>query len=129
MTRGTPSRRSGPTTRTAPRPKVKRDRHDLGPASAHLCVRCGRRAESWQHRVAKGRGGPWDRYNCVPLCGDGTRGCHGWAEHHVEAARAVGLDVPGSFLRGRYIGPDPGYRLHYNGERWDDAEGWTDAAA
>lgn len=94
----------------------------LGPASAHLCVRCGRRAESWQHRVAKGRGGPTDYYNCVPLCGDGTRGCHGWAEHNVTAARAVGLDVAGQFERGRYVGPDDGYRWHYNRELWDPIE-------
>ena len=38
----------------------------LGPARDHLCVRCGARAASWQHRVAKGRGGPTDRSNCLP---------------------------------------------------------------
>lgn len=97
----------------------------LGPASAHLCVRCGRRAESWQHRVAKGRGGPTDHYNCVALCGDGTRGCHGWAEHNVTAAQAELLDIAGGFTRGRYEGPDPAYRMHYNLERWDDTDGWV----
>jgi hypothetical protein len=99
----------------------------LPPARDGLCVRCGRRAESWQHRVAKGRGGPTDEMNCVRLCGDGTRGCHGWAEHHPEQAQAVFLDIPGSFVRGYYTGPDPLYRSHYNGERWDDVDGWTTA--
>lgn len=97
----------------------------LGPARHHLCVRCEDRAASWHHRVAAGRGGPTDRFNCVPLCGDGTRGCHGWAEANPDAARDAFLDVPGSFTRGRYDGPDPYYRLHYNSERWDPDTGWT----
>jgi hypothetical protein len=63
----------------------------------------------------------------VPLCGSGTTGCHGWAESHVTDARAVGLDVPGSFVRGRYVGPDDTYRLRYNNERWD-GEDWVSAA-
>lgn len=37
------------------------------------------------------------------------------------------LDIPGSFTRGIYVGPDPGYRWHYNGERWSDTHGWVDA--
>lgn len=98
----------------------------LGPARAHACVRCGNPAQSWQHRVSSGRNGPTDRFNCVPLCGDGTRGCHGWAEHNVDEARAIFLDVPGRFVRGRYEGPDWAYRLVYNGEWWDAEAGWTD---
>lgn len=94
----------------------------LGHARDHACVRCGRRAESWQHRVSRGRGGPTDRFNCVPLCGDGTQGCHGWAEQHVEQGRQAFLDIPGSFTRGRYKGPDDLYRWHYNGEVWDLVE-------
>jgi hypothetical protein len=101
----------------------------LGRASDGLCVRCGRRANSWQHRVAAGRGGPTDPFNCVRLCGDGTRGCHGWAEHNVAAAQRVHLDIPGSFARGRYVGPDEVYRWHYNGERWSQEHGWVDAYA
>ena len=101
----------------------------LGPARDRQCVRCWRRAESWQHRVAQGKGGPTDLFNCVPLCGDGTRGCHGWAEHNVAEAREVFLDVPGSFVRGRYVGPDDLYRWHYNGEVWDPEQGWRDAYA
>lgn len=97
----------------------------LGPASDHLCARCGKPAQGWQHRVSAGRGGPTDRFNCVPLCGDGTRGCHGWAEANPAAAQEVFLDIPGRFIRGRYEGSDPLFRLHYNGERWDDDLGWT----
>ena len=99
----------------------------LPPARDGVCVRCGKRAESWQHRVSRGRGGPDDLFNCVRLCGDGVRGCHGWAEANPAAAQAVFLDVAGQFVRGRYDGPDAYYRLHYNGERWDDDDGWTTA--
>lgn len=99
----------------------------LGPARDHNCVRCGHRAESWQHRVAQGRGGPTDLFNCIPLCGDGTRGCHGWAESSPSDAQKVYLDIPGGFVRGRYDGPDWLYRLHYNGEGWDDDRGWVPA--
>lgn len=91
----------------------------LGPARRHRCVRCGRRADSWQHRVPEGQGGPDDAFNCVPLCGSGTTGCHGWVEHNRQEARSVYLSVRGSFLRGRYVGPNAEYRWHYNRERWD----------
>lgn len=101
----------------------------LGPARDRLCVRCGRPAESWHHRVAEGRGGPTDPWNCVPLCGSGTTGCHGWVEHHRAEARAAFLLIPGSFERGYYVGPDEGYRWHYNAERWSEARGWMDAYA
>lgn len=100
----------------------------LGPASALLCARCGRRAESWQHRVSAGRGGPTDLFNCVPLCGDGVRGCHGWAEANPKLAQAVFLDIPGRFVRGRYEGPDELYRWTYNRQVWEDGVGWRDAA-
>lgn len=123
--------RLGATLRVRGRPPgtgeilMPSNRHVLGSARNHHCALCGGRAESWQHRVAKGRGGPTDLFNCVPLCGDGTRGCHGWAEHNVEAAQAKFVDVPGSFTNGRYTGPDVYYRAYYNGERWDPDGGWV----
>ena len=86
----------------------------LGPARNHPCVRCGQRAASWHHRLPAGRGGPTDRFNCVPLCGDGTRGCHGWAEANPNAAEAEFLAVRGYLLRGRYVGADEAYRSRYN---------------
>lgn len=101
----------------------------LGPAREFYCVCCGRAATSWHHRVPEGRGGPTDRFNCIPVCGDGTRGCHGWIEHHrAEALRAY-LLIPGGFERGRYVGPDFVYRARYNGEAWDDERGWYPIAA
>ena len=96
----------------------------LGPARERYCVRCGRGAQSWHHRVPEGRGGPTDRFNCVPLCGHGTIGCHGWVEHHRTEATAGFLLIPGSFERGLYVGPDFVYRARYNGEVWDDELGW-----
>lgn len=97
----------------------------LGPARDHPCVRCGRPAESWHHRLPRSRGGPHDHYNCVPVCGHGTRGCHGWIEHNPADARAVGLAVPGRFLRGVYAGADAWYRSRYNNEGWDpNANDW-----
>lgn len=99
----------------------------LGPARNHLCVRCGRPANGWHHRVPEGQSGPTDHLNCVPLCGDGTKGCHGWVEHHRAAARAVHLIIPGSFTRGAYVGPDELYRAYYNGEVWSDEAGWHQA--
>lgn len=97
----------------------------LGRARDRLCVRCGQQAQGWHHRVPEGQGGPTDHFNCVPLCGHGTIGCHGWAEHHRADARAVFLIIPGRFVRGAYVGPDDLYRWRYNGEVWDLLEtGW-----
>lgn len=89
----------------------------LGKASDHRCARCGERAASWQHKVAKGRGGPTDKFNCVPLCGSGTTGCHGWAEANPHAARVAGFDVEGHFLHGRYVGPNESYQEYYGDGR------------
>lgn len=55
---------------------------------------------SVQHRQARGMGGTptaeaHDLPNLLILCGDGTRGCHGWIEcQEREAARLRGLWVP-----------------------------------
>lgn len=90
----------------------------MPPARDYPCQWCGERAASWQHRVKQSHGGPWDTFNCVPLCGSGTTGCHGFVEANLEWARSVRLSIPGSFMRGRYVGPDEHFRLHYNGEVW-----------
>lgn len=92
----------------------------LGRASDQLCVRCGRRASNWHERVSRGRGGPRDSFNAVPICGSGTTGCHGWVTEHSAEAEAEGLYVRGSFVRSTagccrvYVGPDLSYREHYN---------------
>lgn len=59
------------------------------------CVGCGRPDVTTQHRRARGMGGATNvtlahPANGVPLCGDGTRGCHGWAEHHPRDAALLG---------------------------------------
>lgn len=89
-------------------------RHKLGPANRQRCVLCGGRASNWHEKVTRGRGGPRDAFNAVPLCGSGTTGCHGWVTEHPDAAEAKGLYVRGSFIRGRYVGPDGSYHQHYN---------------
>lgn len=49
------------------------------------CIGCGRTDITCQHRRPRGMGGTSNiaighPANGVPLCGDGVRGCHGWAE-------------------------------------------------
>lgn len=59
------------------------------------CAGCGRTDVTTQHRRARGMGGTDNLSighpaNGVPLCGDGTRGCHGWAEHNPTDAALLG---------------------------------------
>lgn len=59
------------------------------------CIGCGRTDLSAQHRRARGMGGTSladvaQAANGVPLCGDGTRGCHGWTESHPTFAGMLG---------------------------------------
>jgi hypothetical protein len=46
------------------------------------CVHCGLEAQSLHHIVPKSQGGDDVPENLAPLCGDGTRGCHGKLESH-----------------------------------------------
>jgi hypothetical protein len=46
------------------------------------CVHCGLAAQSLHHIVPKSQGGDDVPENLAPLCGDGTRGCHGLIESH-----------------------------------------------
>jgi 5-methylcytosine-specific restriction endonuclease McrA len=61
--------------------------------SRGLCERCGRAGESDHHRKNRSQGGRWSLDNIVRLCGDGTRGCHGWVTSHPEAASLEGYHV------------------------------------
>lgn len=59
------------------------------------CIGDGRPDVTTQHRRARGMGGTSDvsiahPANGVPLCGDGVRGCHGWAEHNPDDAALLG---------------------------------------
>lgn len=85
----------------------------LAPARDHPCLMCGRPASNWHERLPRGRGGPRDSFNAVPLCGSGTTGCHGFVTEHPAWARARRLTIPGRMIRGRYDGPDPVYRWWY----------------
>ncbi|QDH92334.1 HNH endonuclease [Gordonia phage Spooky] len=58
-----------------------------------FCERCGRYGTTIHHRKKRGQGGPWTPQNCVAVCGHGTTGCHGWAEHHPNAAHEEGFHV------------------------------------
>lgn len=57
------------------------------------CERCGQYGTTIHHRKKRSQGGPWTPENCVALCGHGTAGCHGWAEHNPNAAAAEGFHV------------------------------------
>lgn len=51
--------------------------------------------QSVHHRRKRSQGGKWTPGNCVHVCGDGVNGCHGFFEHHPNAARAEGFHVRG----------------------------------
>lgn len=71
--------------------RIVKDRAD------HRCERCGINWSGWglttHHRVKRSQGGGWTPENCVQLCGDGVRGCHGWAESHPNDAEREGFHV------------------------------------
>lgn len=47
------------------------------------CVSCGLPCESLHHVVPRSQGGDDIEMNLAPMCGDGTRGCHGRLESHA----------------------------------------------
>lgn len=64
--------------------------------SLDRCEVCGRRkGDSFGHRVKRSQGGTWAPSNGIRLCGDGTRGCHGWCEAHPVLAQTFGWALPG----------------------------------
>jgi hypothetical protein len=52
---------------------------------------CLGQASTVHHRRKRSHGGLWLPANLLAVCGDGTRGCHGWIESHPKLARAAGL--------------------------------------
>lgn len=74
-------------------PGESKTRAILAARSGGRCERCSAPAESVHHRLKRGQGGPWSPSNCVAVCGDGVRACHGWCERHPNAARAQGFHV------------------------------------
>lgn len=71
----------------------KKTRALVNERSDGLCERCSCPGHSIHHRLKLSQGGPWSASNCVRLCGDGVRLCHGWVEHNPDAARAEGFHV------------------------------------
>lgn len=58
------------------------------------CERCGKGGQvTMHHRKKRGQGGPWTPENIVAVCGDGTRGCHGWIEANPKLAHETGWSV------------------------------------
>ncbi|WP_280475457.1 HNH endonuclease [Nocardia asiatica] len=83
-----------PRTKRPKNPGESATRKLLATRSGGLCERCGiAPAQSVHHRWKRGQGGPWSASNCVALCGDGVRGCHGFAEHNPNAAEPEGLHL------------------------------------
>ncbi|ANA85269.1 HNH endonuclease [Gordonia phage BritBrat] len=58
-----------------------------------FCERCGQYGTTIHHRKNRSQGGVWSPQNCVALCGDGVRLCHGWATVEPKAAHAEGFKV------------------------------------
>ncbi len=57
------------------------------------CRRCGKRGESIHHRRKRRSANPHRPSNLVLLCGDGTRGCHGWIEANPKLAAESGWHI------------------------------------
>jgi 5-methylcytosine-specific restriction endonuclease McrA len=57
------------------------------------CVSCGLPAESLHHIVPRSQGGSDIVENLAPLCGDGTRGCHGKLEAHQPGWEQIAAHV------------------------------------
>lgn len=89
--------------------------NDVAATDAYRCVWCwlrygdGRpKGLEFHHRLPRSRArNLHDRTNGVMLC----------TEHHAEAHATARWPywVPGSTLRGVYVGPDPIYHMRYNG--------------
>lgn len=74
-------------------PGEKYTRSVVRDRSEGCCERCGKYGTTVHHRKNRSQGGPWTPENCVALCGDGVRGCHGWATANPNAAHAEGFHV------------------------------------
>ena len=62
--------------------------------SEGFCERCCYGAAlTVHHRKKRSQGGLWSPDNCVAVCGDGVRGCHGWIEHNPNDAADEGFHV------------------------------------
>lgn len=100
-------------------------RSGFGDAAMSRCERCGSSEQgSMQHIVKRSQGGGWTPSNIVRLCGDGTRGCHGWAEANPRDAQRDGfarestgpvVPVLHAVLGPVWLDDEGGYHLHFPG--------------
>jgi hypothetical protein len=83
-----------PRTKRPKNPGEANTRKLLAARSGGWCERCGiAPAQSVHHRLKRSQGGPWSASNCVHVCGDGVRFCHGFAELNPDAAGDEGLHL------------------------------------
>jgi hypothetical protein len=84
-----------PHPRPPKREKASRDRWDeIRAGFEHAtCVSCGLAVQSLHHCVPKSQGGDDVAENMIPMCGDGTRGCHGILESHAPGWERVAAAV------------------------------------
>jgi hypothetical protein len=71
----------------------QRARMIVSERNVNTCEGCGRRGESFAHRVRRSQGGPWTPSNGLRLCGSGTTGCHGRSGHEPVLAKALGWEL------------------------------------
>ncbi len=57
------------------------------------CAHCGQAYESLHHILPRSQGGSDLVDNLVPLCGDGTRGCHGTLESHAPGWERIAASI------------------------------------
>jgi hypothetical protein len=82
------------------------------------CVNCGLAYQSLHHILPRSQGGDDLVINLVPLCGDGTRGCHGLLESHAPGWERVAASVRQFVItdtRRRHYQEDhaPGFNTRY----------------
>lgn len=73
----------------------QRARSIVAERNVNTCEGCGRRGESFAHRIRRSQGGPWAPSNGLRLDGSGSTGCHGRAGANPDLAKAVGWELRG----------------------------------
>lgn len=63
------------------------------------CRGCGSRSDTFHHALPRSLGGDDLADNLIPLCGDGTRGCHGAMENHTRGWETVAANIRDSFTQ------------------------------
>ena len=64
-----------------------------GLCEVHISGVCTGVGQTVHHRKNRSQGGTWAPSNLLHLCGDGTRGCHGWITLNPLKSRDKGWSV------------------------------------